>query len=182
MQWTNCHPFRHGRWLWMHNGSIAHFQELKRELQLAVDPSLYSAIEGSTDSETFFYLALSMGLEADPPAAVARAAGFIEDVGERRGIEHPIQMTVAASDGSTVWAFRYSSEGKSRSLFYSTKLSEIRELYPDLEAIQDLNEETRLVVSEPLRDLPGAWNEVPESSYGIVRPGQDELHSFKPTR
>jgi len=182
VQWTNCHPFRHGRWLWMHNGSIAHFQELKRELQLAVDPSLYSAIEGSTDSETFFYVALTMGLEDDPPAAVARAAGFIEDVGEKRGIEYPIQMTVATTDGTTVWGFRYSSEGHSRSLFYSTKLSEIRELYPDLEAIQDLNEETRLVVSEPLRDLPGAWNEVPESSYGIVRPGQDELHSFKPTR
>ncbi len=40
VQWTNCHPFRHGRWLWMHNGSIAQFQEMKRELQLAVDPSL----------------------------------------------------------------------------------------------------------------------------------------------
>ena len=23
VQQTNCHPFRHGRWLWMHNGSIA---------------------------------------------------------------------------------------------------------------------------------------------------------------
>ena len=21
VQQTNCHPFRHGRWLWMHNGS-----------------------------------------------------------------------------------------------------------------------------------------------------------------
>ncbi len=53
----------------MHNGSIAQFQDVKRELQVAVDPSLYSAIEGSTDSETFFYLALTMGLEDDPPAA-----------------------------------------------------------------------------------------------------------------
>ena len=46
---TNCHPFRHGRWLWMHNGSIARFQEVKRELMLAVDPALYPDIEGSTD-------------------------------------------------------------------------------------------------------------------------------------
>ena len=58
--------------------------------------------------------------------------------------------------------------------------STLRELYPDLEAIQDLDEETRLVVSEPLRDLPGAWNEVPESSYGIIQPGQDELLTFTP--
>ena len=30
-------------------------------------------------------------------------------------------MTVATTDGTTVWAFRYSSEGKSRSLFYWTR-------------------------------------------------------------
>ena len=180
VQWTNCHPFRHGNWLWMHNGSIAQFQDVKRELQVAVDPSLYSAIEGSTDSETFFYLALTMGLEDDPPAAVARAVGFIEDVGKKHGVPHPIQMTVATTNGETVWGFRYSSEGKSRSLFYSTKVSTLRELYPDLEVLAEVDDESRLIVSEPLRDLPGAWNEVPEASYGIVQPGQDELHPFRP--
>ena len=56
MQQTNCHPFRHGRWLWMHNGSIAQFNDVKRELMLAVDPSLYADVEGSTDSEAFFFL------------------------------------------------------------------------------------------------------------------------------
>src|SRR5215471_10559578 len=25
IQATNCHPFRHGRWLWMHNGLIRDF-------------------------------------------------------------------------------------------------------------------------------------------------------------
>jgi glutamine amidotransferase len=59
IQQTNCHPFRHGRWLWMHNGSIAQFREVKRELMLAVDPSLYLDVEGSTDSEAFFFLALT---------------------------------------------------------------------------------------------------------------------------
>ncbi|MGH3365345.1 MAG: class II glutamine amidotransferase, partial [Nocardioidaceae bacterium] len=67
VQQTNCHPFRHGRWLWMHNGSIARFHDVKRELMLAVDPSLYADVEGSTDSEAFFFLALTLGLEDDPP-------------------------------------------------------------------------------------------------------------------
>ena len=35
-------------------------------------------------------------------------------------------------------------------------------------------------MSEPLGDLPGAWIEVPESHYGIVQEGQDELHPFVP--
>src|SRR5207248_6205369 len=49
VQQTNCHPFRHGRWLWMHNGLIRGFDEVKRDLAFEVDPSLYSRIEGSTD-------------------------------------------------------------------------------------------------------------------------------------
>ena len=40
--------------------------------------------------------------------------------------------------------------------------------------------ESRLVVSEPLGDLPGVWNEVPEGTYGVIQPGADELHTFVP--
>ena len=180
VQQTNCHPFRHGSWLWMHNGSIAGFHDVKRELLLAVDPSLFVDLEGSTDSEAFFFLALTLGLQDDPPAAVARAVGLIEDVGHRHGIEHPIQMTVATTDGRTLWAFRYSSERHSRSLFYSTLPETLRAQYPDNPMLHGLSDETRLVVSEPLGDLEGAWNEVPESTFGIVQEGQDELHPFAP--
>jgi glutamine amidotransferase len=182
VQETNCHPFRHGRWLWMHNGVIRDFHRVKRDLVLAVDPSLYQQIEGSTDSETFFFLALTLGLEHDPPAAVGRAVGVIEETGRRHGVEHPIQMTVATTDGTRVWAFRYSSEGTSRSLFYSTDVSTLRHQYPDNPVLHGLSDETRIVVSEPLGDLAGAWNEVPESSYGVIQDGQDELRPFTPNR
>jgi predicted glutamine amidotransferase len=180
IQQTNCHPFRHGRWLWMHNGLIRDFHAVKRELVLEVTPELYPAIEGSTDSEVFFFLALTYGLEDDPPAAVERAVGLIEHVGRSHGIEHPIQMTVATTDGSTLWAFRYSSERDSRSLFYSTDVSTLRHQHPDNPVLHQLSDGSRLVVSEPLGDLAGAWNEVPESSYGIVRQGQDDLRQFTP--
>ena len=180
VQQTNCHPFRHGNWLWMHNGSIAQFHDVKRDLLLAVDASLYPDLEGSTDSEAFFFLALTFGLESDPPGAVERAVGFIEKVGRDHGVEHPIQMTVATSDGRRVWGFRYSSEGKSRSLFYSTLVETLRREYPDNPLFHELSDETRIVVSEPLGDLAGAWNEVPEASYGVIQEGQDELHPFTP--
>jgi glutamine amidotransferase len=164
----------------MHNGSIAHFQDVKREIMLALDPSLYADIEGSTDSEAFFFLALTLGLENDPPAGVERAVGFIERTSRNRGIEYPIQMTVAVSDGQSVWAFRYSSEGRSRSLFYSSKIATLRAQFPDNPMLHALSDQTRLVVSEPLGDLAGAWNEVPESSYGIIGQGRDELKTFTP--
>jgi predicted glutamine amidotransferase len=180
VQLTNCHPFRHGRWLWMHNGVIRDFPRVKRELVLAVDPELYPQIQGSTDSEVFFFLALTLGLEDDPPLAVERAVGLIEQVGQDHGVEHPIQMTVATTDGSSIWAFRYSSEGDSRTLFYSTRVDTLREQHPEVEVLHRLSDESRLIVSEPLGDLVGAWNEAPESHYGVVQEGQDELRPFSP--
>jgi glutamine amidotransferase len=180
VQQTNCHPFRYGRWLWVHNGLVRDFPRLKRELALAVDESLYSSIEGSTDSEVLFYLALTLGLEDDPPGAVARMVGLVEEVGRRHGIEHPIQMTIGTANGNSVWAFRYSSEGKSRSLYYSTSVRTLREMYPERPRLQEASDETRIIVSEPIVELAGAWKEVPESSYGVVREGEDELHEFRP--
>jgi glutamine amidotransferase len=181
VQQTNCHPFRHGRWLWMHNGVISGFHTLKRDLALAVDPDLFAEIEGSTDSELLFFLALSFGLLDDPPSAVARAVGLVEEVARRHQVAFPMQMTVAATDGATIWAFRYSSEGRSRSLFHSTDVSTLREQYPDNEVLHRLSVDSRLVVSEPLGDLRGAWREVPESTCLTVSGGTEKLESFAPT-
>jgi predicted glutamine amidotransferase len=180
VQQTNCHPFRHGRWLWMHNGLVTGFRELKRDLLLAVEPVLFPEIEGSTDSELFFFIALTFGLEEDPPSAVARAVALIEETGRRHGVVNPIQMTVATTDGETTWAFRYSSEGRSRSLFHSTDISTLRHQYPDLPVLHRLSDDARLVVSEPLGDLQGAWQEVPESTCVVVRGGEQELRPFAP--
>ncbi len=180
IQETNTHPFRHGNWLWMHNGLIREFPTVRRELTLAIDDSLFTSIEGTTDSETMFYLALSFGLEDDPIAAVERMVGFVESTGRKHGVNEPIQMTVATTDGDKTWAFRYSSEGKSRSLYFSTRMDQLKELHPEFAELAELSDETRVIVSEPLGDLVGAWNEAPEAHVGIVQPGQDELRPFTP--
>jgi hypothetical protein len=52
--------------------------------------------------------------------------------------------------------------------------------YPDLPVLKEVTDDsTRIVVSEPIGAVPGAWNEVPESCYGVVGGGDDELHQFK---
>src|SRR5215208_5710978 len=111
VQQTNCHPFRHGRWLWVHNGLVRDFHRVKRELALAVDESLYPQMEGSTDSEMLFYLALTFGLEENPPAAVERMVGHVEEVGNRHGVEHPLQMTIATTEGRTCGRFGIRARG-----------------------------------------------------------------------
>jgi glutamine amidotransferase len=180
VQQTNCHPFRYQGWLFMHNGFIAELAAVKRDLVLAVDESLYPQIAGTTDTELLFYLALTFGLQDDPPEAVARAIGLVESVGRGKGIKFPFQGTVVTSDGNRTWAFRYSSEGRSRSLFYTGHVATLRELYPEREILQEVSEESRLIVSEPIGDMPGAWQEVPESHWGVVGPGEDRMEPFEP--
>jgi glutamine amidotransferase len=182
VQETNTHPFRHGRWLFMHNGLVREFPRLRRDMLLAVDPSLIPAIEGSTDSELLFHLALTFGLENDPVDALERMAGYVEDLGERHAVENPLQMSVAVTDGDRIVAARYSSERQSRSLFFSTDARTLKQMHPDVEELQLLSDEARAIVSEPLGDLEGAWNEVPEAHIGIVQQGDDELRPFTPRR
>jgi predicted glutamine amidotransferase len=179
VQQTNCHPFRYGRWLFMHNGYIDEYHRVKRDLILSVDESLYPLIAGQADTELMFYLALTFGLEDDPVDAIARTIGLIEQVGHARGSKFPFQGTIATTDGERMWCFRYSSEGRTRSLFFTRSVPVLRDLYPDREVLQEASDDARLVVSEPIGDLPGAWHEVPESSYGIVGRGEDSLHTFK---
>jgi len=180
VQQTNCHPFRHGQWLWMHNGAVVGWSKVKRDLMFAVDPSLFPFIEGSTDSEVMFYLALTFGLREDPPGAVARMAHLVEQVGFSHDIPNPMQMTVATSDGERIWAFRYSTQRASRTLFVSADARTLWNLYPDHDIVRKFSADARLIVSEPVLDLEGAWQELPESSYLCVQPGDDDIAPFEP--
>jgi len=180
IQQTNCHPFRHGRWLFVHNGVIAGFDGMRRDLMLAVDPGLFPSIHGSTDSEVLFHLALTFGLEEDPVGALERAIGFVEVTAEEHGVEHAVQASMGLSDGERLWAFRYSTERRSRTLFMSHDASTIKRLNPENARLQRLRDEDRIVVSEPLADLPGAWHKIPESTVLVVQPGEDAQLPFSP--
>jgi predicted glutamine amidotransferase len=171
VQQTNCHPFRHGRWLFVHNGFIDEFQRLKRDLVLEIDPDLFAEIEGSTDSEVVFNLALTLGLEDDPLAALERTVGLIEEVAARHAVEAAVQATFGVSDGEGLWAVRYASRGRPRSLFASADADSVRRLHPENPRLQRLGHDDRLIVSEPFSDLPGVWQEIPEATAVTVGPG-----------
>ena len=177
---TNCHPFRHGRWLFAHNGFIADYHRVRRELLLAVEPRFFDGIQGTTDSELLFHLALTFGLREDPLGALERMAGFVEETGHRHDIAEPLQMTVAVSDGARLFAARYASGPVVNSLFVTADASAVRALYPDDARFQQFDDEARAVVSEPLGDLPGLWNEVPPGTAIVVQPGNDARVPFTP--
>jgi glutamine amidotransferase len=181
VQETNCHPFRRGNWLFVHNGFIAEFHSLRRELMLAVDPDLFGDIEGSTDTEVVFYLALTLGLQEDPVGALERTVARIESVARRHGIDGAVQATFGVSDGDTLWAVRYASDGPARSLFTSADVDSIRRLHPDNPRFERLSEDDRLIVSEPFSELPGVWWEIAPGTAVTVGAGGDmREQAFRP--
>jgi glutamine amidotransferase len=171
VQQTNCHPFRRDNWLFLHNGYIAEFAKLRRDLMLALDPELFPEIHGSTDTEVVFHLALTHGLEQDPIAALERTVGVIEAVADEHSVKGAVQGTFGVSDGESLWAVRYATIDRPRTLFTSADVDAVRTLYPDNPRLQRATEGDRMIVSEPFSDLPGLWHEVPESTAVTVRHG-----------
>jgi predicted glutamine amidotransferase len=180
VQQTNCHPFRYRNWLFVHNGYVADYEKVRRDLLLAVHPDLFPNVAGSTDSERLFHLALTFGLEDDPIGGLARMAGFVEATAAEAGVRDPaLQMTIGASDGARLYVARYASGGQANTLFVSEDAGSVRMLYPESERSLHFGDDTTVVVSEPLTRLPGLWREVPAGTAMVIDGNIDE-RAFAP--
>ncbi len=177
VQKTNCHPFNWRSWLFQHNGAIPEFRRLKRQLLFDVEPELFPYVEGSTDSETLFFLALTFGLEDDPPGALARTIGHVERAREATNIVSPVFFSACTTDGERLWAVRYSSHNQSRTLFHSHHIHAMHEIDGTYGL---LPKGAVIVVSEPLDELPENWEAVPESSIVEVHDGSATVLPFAP--
>ncbi|KPJ82749.1 MAG: glutamine amidotransferase [Gemmatimonas sp. SG8_23] len=185
VQQTNCHPFRRGRWLFVHNGLVSGFESIRWDLVSELGRRWFGHLKGTTDSEIMFYLCLHFGLEEDPYGAVARMVGFVERVGMSADVAWPMQMTLGISDGMRLFAVLYSSEGRSRTLYHSEDIAALRRLLPrgGAAVLDAFSDDARMVVSEPLGDeLPGAWKEIPEATFLAVEEGRVETRGFVPAR
>lgn len=175
VQRSNCHPFQHENWIFVHNGAIRGFHKIRRELLLAVSPELFPEIAGSTDSELMFYLALTFGMKKDVKKGISKMVAFVERVGYANGVEYPIQMSLGISDGQAIYGFRYSSEGDSRSLYHSVSIESMKDIAPNIERFR---EDSRALVSEPLSHQEELWVPIPESSFVTIKDGDVTIEEF----
>lgn len=167
---ANCHPFRHGKWLFMHNGQIGGYDRVRRALDMRIAPELYASRQGTTDSEAIFLLLLGNGLERDAAVAFRRTVAEIEALMKEAGATAPLRLTAAASDGEHIYAVRYASDGDSPSLFYGHRA------FPD--ATPDGSEV--VVLSEPLDSEAKHWVEVPNGRILVAGPGTVAATHFAP--
>lgn len=177
VQRTNCHPFAHEKWLFLHNGLINEYDRVRRDLAFAISPELYHLIQGTTDSEIMFLLSLSFGMQGDVKAGLERMAGLVEHVAAQHNVTDALQMTLGVSDGESLYAVRYSTAGKSRSLFHSASRDVTMEIAPEAGRF---SKDARAIVSEPLSALESDWVAVPEASFLTITSGKITCEPFAP--
>lgn len=177
IQRTNCHPFRYKNWLFQHNGHISHFSALRRQLQLSIAPGLYPQLLGTTDSETFFLLALSYGLMDNPKAAMQKMVITVLKALNSLDKDGVLNLSCAISDGEKLYAIRFSHNEAAMTQFVSTDsacLEEFTGKNPPLPG------ESTIVVSEPLDDISNKWTKIANNSFTTICRQHVTTESFMP--
>jgi predicted glutamine amidotransferase len=115
----NCHPFRHGPWLFMHNGQIGGYAQVRRALEARLPDALYAARKGATDSELLFLLVLSRIEQQGATVHDAMRATLDETMMLMRahGIAEPLRFSAALADGRRLHVFRHASDDAPPTLY-----------------------------------------------------------------
>lgn len=167
----NCHPFIRDGWMFQHNGEIGGFDRLKRDLTFDVDPALYPAILGNSDSETCFFLALTYGLKDDPVQGMTRMIERVEQARRDHGVPEPFRATMCASDGTELVVLRWVSpdakDQEAPSLYTTSGSTHLRTADGSADK---LPADAHLLASEPLELHWSAhtWHEVPAGTIGRI--------------
>jgi len=114
----NCHPFRHGRYLFMHNGQVGGYAQLRRTLESWLPDNLYARRLGATDSELLFLLALARtGPDMPVEQAMTRVLDDTLALAGEQGITQPLRFAAVLADGERLHAFRLASDGRPPTLY-----------------------------------------------------------------
>ncbi|TAG80400.1 MAG: class II glutamine amidotransferase [Burkholderiales bacterium] len=162
----NCHPFRYGKYLFIHNGQIGGYEKVRRQLEAALPDEHYASRKGATDSELMFLLVvaqLAKGLT--PVAAIESMLATVQDAMEEKSVSTPLRFAAALSEGEHIYAVRYSTDEKPPTLY-----------------INRCNDGT-IVASEPLQDRKSPqcpeWTAVAPNSAVIVKGGNVTTHRLQ---
>lgn len=118
----NSHPFSYKNWVFQHNGYISNFPKVRRDLQMDIHPDLYHHLEGTTDSETIFYLALTYGLDKDPKKAIEQVIKRLREAATKRNTSGRLNLSCSFSDGNHLYTIRYGENVTTKSQFYSKEV------------------------------------------------------------
>jgi glutamine amidotransferase len=134
-------PFRHGPWLFSHNGAIAGWPGVASRLAWGLDPGVLATLDAPTDSALLWAITVDLLARGKTPgAALTEVLARVQDVGGGRA-------SMLLTDGSTITATVWGTDLCWRRLPGGV-----------------------LVASEPYDDHAG-WVDVPDASLLTADPG-----------
>ena len=184
----NCHPFRHGRHLFMHNGQIGGYAQLRRKMETRLPEALYAERRGATDSELLFLLALArMHAGAAPAEAMLSVVDDTMALMQEHGITQPLRFAAVLSDGEQLLAFRIASDRQPPTLYLrQTRMGTTVASEPLSEAVSDgHNSGSSDSTHDGTRDgspAAGAWRMLPNGAVVTVTRGQCDVRIHSPLR
>jgi ergothioneine biosynthesis protein EgtC len=184
---ANCHPFQHGRFLWMQNGWIPGFRKMHRRLRERLSDEYYDMIQGTTDTEHAFALFLHRLRkhkdDYELETLQRTLARTIHDLAKLHGetdSDEPAYFNFAVTDGENILASRYVTDSttapqtlyvaKGRHFGCNDGVYDMLPAQGRVEAV--------IVASEPLTEKRDEWIPVPVNHVVTISP---ELHvDFSP--
>ena len=150
----------------MHNGKIGNWHNCRKEVEDLIDHVHYPHREGTTDSEALFLVALSKGLILDPINAIQATLRDVTSIMGRYPSDDPMRISCALTNGEEMWAFRYSSDDKSPSMYFGS---------PNTRAVEEGLNPITTIASEPSDSDAAHWFKVEERN-GIHWTAQGLTH------
>ena len=175
----NCHPFQFGQYIWMHNGTIGDFRNIKRTLRRELKDKYYHAVHGTTDSEHAFALFLNLLPDADEQLSgevladtLAETVSYISTLSQKSSTAAGSVLNFAVTDGRSVVATRYSIGDEPASLYLcsgeSFGCSE-----GACQIVSGNKKKFAIIASEPITKLREQWTEVPEQHLVLLHENLD---------
>jgi len=174
---ANCHPFNAGPFLWMHNGTVRGYSELREWSRHYLSAGVYSQIRGTTDSEIVFGLFLDLWDQAGYPSVpeglldvFRKTLIFLGDILRDLEVKKGSTLNFALTDGKSAFISRHATpDAKPNSLYFARGIRFVTE--GDRSRIVSAPDaSSTLVASERLTDDP-AWEECPPGKILAIRPG-----------
>jgi ergothioneine biosynthesis protein EgtC len=184
---TNCHPFSHGRYAFMHNGVVGGFDRVRRALLQSLSDKAFPVVRGTTDSELMFALFLDHhrlleGHDAADRMAVALEATLqqVVEAVARAGISEDSYLNLAVTDGHRAVASRFTTGAPSGAA--SLYVHNGKQYVCDDDGVcrmvsPDVGQGAVLVCSEPLSEDAG-WERVPPNHLVLVN--EDRSVTLRP--
>lgn len=151
----NCHPFVCDQWMFVHNGQVADYRRISRQIDALIDEHCYQEREGTTDSEAIFLAIISRCRTGMTPiAATESVLSEIQQLMRQNNIKGPLRFTAALTDGESIYGFHYGSDDIAPTLYVSNIEGNV------------------ILASEPLDLQRECWQAIPLNHVLVITPNK----------